>query len=111
MTSMTTAEKLTMIKTFLKITGTGEDTRITAYLTAAEREILTWRYSYASGDEVTALPAEFDMVQVHAVIAGYTQAGAEGQRVHNENGTNVTFNYSDMLDYIRANVIPLCRVI
>lgn len=110
MTAMTMAEKVALVKTILNMTGTAEDARITAYLNAAAREILSWRYSYSVA-EVNAVPTEYEITQVYAVVAGYSQAGAEAQRVHNENGVNTTFRYSDMMDYIRANVVPICRVI
>ena len=111
MTAMTLAEKLAMVKSILNITGTDQDARITVYLNAAEREILTWRYSLSEAEEVTTVPVEYEICQIHAVVAGYTQAGAEGQRVHDENGVNTTFRYSDMMDYIRSNVAPICKVI
>ena len=50
MQQMTTAEKLAMVKSMMGIIDTSEDTVITNYLTCAEREILTWRYSY--GNEI-----------------------------------------------------------
>ena len=110
MTAMTMAEKVALVKTILNMTGTAEDERITAYLNAAAREILSWRFSYSVA-EVSDVPLEYEITQVYAVVAGYSQAGAEAQRVHNENGVNTTFRYSDMMDYIRANVVPICRVI
>ena len=46
-----------------------------------------------------------------AVITGLTQSGIEGQVLSIENGIHRHFRYSDMVDYIRANVIPLARVL
>lgn len=85
------------------------DNMLTAYLEAAGKEIIAWRYSY-SGQTVTEVPAEYEMTQIYAVIAGYSQSGAEGQIAHSENGISRTFKYPDMLRYIRTNVIPLCGV-
>ena len=110
MTQMTTAEKLAMVKSMMGITDDSEDTLITNYLTCAEREILTWRYSY--GNEIPeSVPVEYEMTQIHAVLAGYNLRGAENQRSHNENGIARTFVYEDMLKYIRSNVIPLCKIL
>lgn len=107
---MNQSEKLAMVKTLMGITDTQEDERIGAYLHAAELELLQWRYSYAS-EVPTEVPAEYEMTQVHAVIAGYSLSGAENQLAHSENGISRTFKYADMVDYIRAHVIPIAKVI
>ncbi len=103
---MTTSEKITMVKTILRIdaTDTSEDQLIETYLEAAEREILGWRYSNAS-TVPGAVPAEYEVTQVQAVINGYTQAGVEGQTSSSENGIHRSFSFSDMVEYIRAHVI------
>ncbi len=106
---MTDAEKLSMIKTLMGLNDT-EDERISVYLSAAEREIISWRYSYAN-EKPTVVPAEYEMTQIHAVIAGYSISGAENQTAHSENGISRSFKYEDMLAYIRAHVIPIVKVI
>lgn len=110
MALLTNLEKLAMVKTILGIEDSAEDNRIATFLTVAEREILAWRYSYST-QEVTEVPAEYEMTQVNAVVAGYSMAGAENQLQHTENGIARVFHYSDMIQYIRANVIPICRVL
>lgn len=104
---MTMDEKLAMVKQMLGVSGYPEDTRIAFYLTAAEKEIISWRYSLSS-QKVTAVPEEYEMTQVFAVVAGYSQSGAEMQTQHSENGVSRVFCYADMIHYIRANVIPYC---
>jgi hypothetical protein len=112
MALMTDAEKLAMVKTILNIdeADTSEDTRIATYLTIAGREILTWRYSYGT-TEVTEVPADYEMTQIYAVVAGYSQSGAENQRQHTENGISRVFRYADMIQYIRSNVVSLVKVL
>lgn len=112
MALMTDAEKLKMVKTILNIDEADivDDTRIATYLTVAGREILTWRYSYGA-TEVTEVPADYEMTQIYAVVAGYSQSGAENQRQHTENGISRVFRYEDMIQYIRANVIPFVKVL
>lgn len=100
---MTTDEKLIMVKTLLELIGTDEDVRIKVYLTAAEKEILSWRYSLSS-QKVTAVPEEYEMTQVFAVVAGYSQSGAENQTSHTENSITRQFKYADMIAYIRNHV-------
>lgn len=112
MALMTDAEKLAMVKTILNIdeADTSEDTRVATYLTIAGREILTWRYSYGT-TEVTEVPADYEMTQIYAVVAGYSQSGAENQRQHTENGISRVFRYADMIQYIRSNVVSLVKVL
>ena len=105
---MDAAEKLVMVKTLLDIneSDNSEDARITVYLTAAEKEILSWRYSLSS-QKVDAVPSEYEMTQVFAVIAGYSQSGAENQLTHTENTITRQFKYEDMIAYIRSHVLPI----
>ena len=111
---MTDAEKLTTIKVLLD-DGTGylpSDTTLTTYITLAANEILYWRYHLVGGVpvDVSTVPAEYEPTQIYAVVAGYTQAGAEGESHHHENGVIRMFKYADMLEYIRNTVIPYARV-
>ena len=109
---MTDAEKLTMVQTLLDDGGTLPSVeKLEAYLDLAEKEILSWMYHLVGGvPENVTIPTRYDVTQVYSVVAGYTHAGAEGQKTHNENGVNRTFIYSDMLDYIHNNVLALVRV-
>ena len=112
---MTEAEKLATIKTLLSDGGAlPSDEKLTAYITLAKQEILNWMYSQVGGvpEDVTDLPSRYDGVQIYAVIAGYTHAGAEGQSAHIENGVHRTFSYDDMVGYIRdtRHVTPYVRV-
>ena len=111
---MTSEAKLAMVKAILRIddTDTSEDALITTYLDMAQQEMLAWRYSHANPDNVPeTVPPEYEMTQVQAVINGYTQAGVEGQVLSIENGIHRHFNYSDMVEYIRAHVIPIAGVL
>lgn len=110
---MTPEAKLAMVKAILRIddTDTSEDALITTYLDMAQQEMLAWRYSHANPDNVPeTVPTEYEITQVQAVINGYTQAGVEGQVLSIENGIHRHFNYSDMVEYLRAHVIPIAGV-
>lgn len=110
---MTPEAKLAMVKAILRIddTDTSEDALITTYLDMAQQEMLAWRYSHANPDNVPeTVPPEYEITQVQAVINGYTQAGVEGQVLSIENGIHRHFNYSDMVEYVRAHVIPIAGV-
>lgn len=106
---MTTEEKLAMIKTIMGADAP-DDATINVYLTFAKTEILQWRYSYSPDDMPEDVPAEYEITQVQAVVNGFTQRGMEGETTSIENGIHRHFNYSDMVRYIRANVIPFAKV-
>lgn len=105
-------EKLEMLQTLLSDGGAlPDDEKLALYLTLAEQEILNWQYHLIGGvPEGTSLPARYEVTQVYAVVAGFTHAGSEGEKTHNENGVQHTFMYSDMLDYIHNHVTAIARV-
>lgn len=107
---MTMVEKVQMVTTLLGESDTSTEDVIEVYLKAAGKEIISWRYSYAAKG-VEEVPVEYEMTQIYAVIAGFSMSGAENQTFHNENGIQRTFKYSDMLNYIRAHVVPKVGVI
>lgn len=111
--SRTLAEKVTIVKAILRLTDNSEDNLLETYLQCAAQEIIYWRYSYVTNGEniPSEVPAEYEMTQVNAVVAGYSIAGAEGEVTHSENGISRTFKYEDMISYIRSHVIPIARVI
>ena len=111
--NMTDTEKLAQIKLILGESGSlPSDTTLNGYIGLAKQEILNWMYSQIGGvpTEVTNVPTKYEVTQIYAVVAGYTHAGAEGEKQHNENGINRVFSTNDMLDYIRQNVYPIVRI-
>ena len=106
---MTSEEKLALVKTIMGPDAPDDET-ILSYLTLAGTEILQWRYSY----NPDAMPADvepaYEITQVQAVVNGFTQRGMEGETTSIENGVHLHFNYSDMVRYIRASVIPFAKV-
>ena len=110
---MTDGEKLTMLRTLLDDGGAlPSDEKLVVYLNLARTEILQWLYHQIGGvpDDVTNVPDKYEPTQIYAVVAGYTHAGSEGQTDHNENGINRKFRFTDMIDYIRQNVVAYARV-
>ena len=110
---MTDAEKLTVIKTLLDDGGEmPSDEKLNTYIQIAGQEILAWKYHLVGGvpDDVTEVPAAEDVTHIYAVVAGYTHAGSEGEKQHNENSVNRVFIYADMVSYISNNVLPYVRV-
>lgn len=110
---MTNEQKIEVLQTLLGEGGeVPPEATLQAYLNISEMEILNWKYHLVGGvpDGVTSVSPADEGAQIYAVIAGYTHAGAEGEKQHNENGINRVFIYSDMIDYIRNHVLPLVRV-
>ena len=110
---MTDAQKLITLQTLLEDGGdVPSEEKLNTYLAVAESEILAWMYHLVGGtpQNVTKVPEKYDSIQVYAVIAGYTQAGAEGEQTHIENGVHRHYIYEDMIGYIRNHVLPYARV-
>lgn len=103
---MTADDKLAMVKTLMGIpeSDASADDQLEVYIASAGREIISWRYSYCD-EKPDEVPGDYEMTQIWAVINGYSQSGADGQITHSENGVYRTFSYTDMLHYIRKNVI------
>lgn len=103
--------KLSLVKTILGISASDDsyDIELSAYLDMAGEEILNWMYTNKPEKRKTVheVPMRYNMTQVHAVVNGFSHRGAEGEKVHNENGINRTFQYHDMIAYIRENVFQL----
>ena len=106
---MTNDEKIELIMPLLDDDSISGE-KIEAYLTLAEKALLSHRYAHSS-NKPTAVPEEYEYVQIQAVINGLGISGAEGQTAHSENGISRTFKYSDMIDYIHRNVPAFVGVI
>ena len=110
---MTDAQKLITLKTLLDDGGeVPSDEKLTTYLELARAEILAWKYHLIGGvpESVSNVSDLDEGVQIYAVIAGYTHAGADGQSTQIENGVHRVFIYEDMIGYIRNHVLPYVRV-
>lgn len=106
---MTNEEKLAMVKTIMG-PDAPDDNTIMSYLTLAKTEILQWRFSYNPDNLPEDVEPAYEITQVQAVVNGFTQRGMEGEVTSIENGIHRHFQYSDMVRYIRANVIPYAKV-
>lgn len=108
---MTKAEKLAQIKVMLDIAAddTTIDDGLSVYLDMAGAEILNWMYINKPEKRaiVTEVPLRYEVVQVNAVVNGFSHKGAEGETVHNENGINRTFKHEDMVAYVRTHVFQV----
>lgn len=105
---MDTQSKLRMVKIRLDISedDTTLDNEMYVYLEMAKEMILNKMYGFKpeKRNTVTEVPKRYEMTQIEAVITGYSRKGAEGEKVHNENGINRTFKETDMETYIHNHV-------
>lgn len=111
---MTDNQKLATLKILLE-DGSGympSDETLNTYISLSGNEILSWMYHLVGGipEDVTEVPDKYEVTQIYAVLSGWTHAGAEGQESSIENGVHRKFSYTDMLDYVHNNVLPIVRV-
>lgn len=107
---MDDATKLAYLKSILGITDTAIDNELNTYLALTAQEIIAWRYSLIGVPENATVPYADEVVQIMACAAGYSHKGAIAESTHNENGTNRTWEYADVCDYIHTHIIPYARL-
>ena len=108
---MTNAEKLTQLKALLQITDGAQDATLAVYLDLAKAEILSWLYSGRTPDGVEDVPTRYEPTQIMACVAGFSQAGAEGQLSHSENSISRVWKYDSMVSFIRNHVTAYVGVV
>jgi hypothetical protein len=107
---MTDAEKLGQLKALLQITDATQDATLAVYLSLAKSEILAWLYSGKTPEGVMDVPARYEPTQVMACVVGFGLQGLENQTASTEIAITRQFKYSNMLEFIRANVVPYAQV-
>jgi hypothetical protein len=107
---MTDAEKLGQLKALLQITDTMQEATLAVYLDFAKAEILAWLYSGKTPEGVSDVPARYIPTQIQAVVVGYGLQGLENQTASTESAITRQFKYSNMLEFIRASVVPYAQV-
>lgn len=111
---MTDSEKLTALKVLLfgDATDSTRDTELTVYLSLTAQEILNFKYRMLGGvpEDVTEVPAEDEVTQIHACAEGFAHKGGQGETRHNENGIDRTWRYPSMVEYIHTHVIAYAGV-
>lgn len=102
---MTDLEKINQMKA---ITGETDDQVITAYLRLAESKIVEKCYPFNNLSEPLPMPEKYDQKQIELATILYFKRGAEGEKSHNENGVNRTY---EGIDEILKGVTPHVKVV
>jgi hypothetical protein len=84
---MTTAERLSMLKSILNISDTSKDAMLTVYLDFAKRELIAWRYGYNANPIARITESE----DVAVALSIGTFIGA----LSPTSGTSYVFTYSE----------------
>jgi len=104
---MTSAEKITMVKT---LSGETTDATVGVYLSLAENAVLNRLYeAYTALPDGATVPARYEIIQCQLAARYLDRRGAEGEKVHNENGISRTYDSVDDSDLL-GRVTPLCEV-
>ena len=104
---MTDEEKLQMLK---QIVGEGyPESMLSTYLTLAAQKIIRRAYPY--DNTVTAVPSQYEALQVEIAAYLIEKRGAEGETAHSENGISRTYESADVPESLIGSVTPYCGVV
>ena len=104
---MTDEEKLQMLK---QIVGEGyPESILSTYLTLAAQKIIRRAYPY--DNTVTAVPSQYEALQVEIAAYLIEKRGAEGETAHSENGISRTYESADVPESLIGSVTPYCGVV
>lgn len=84
------------------------EAKMLAYLAKAERVIIR-RLDPLGAVGVTAVPAQYDVLQCELAARYSFRAGGEGEVSHNENGVNRTYGSVNDEDLLRE-IMPYVKV-
>lgn len=107
---MTNAEKIATVKTLVENDAAATDAVVTVYLKDAEAAILRRLYPWGIPTTVTDVPSEYEMLQCKLAMRYFLKRGAEGEYIHDENGTNRHYGSVNDEDLL-SEVVPYAKVI
>ena len=107
---MTNAEKITTVQTLVENDASATDAVVTVYLKDAEAAILRRLYPWGIPETVASVPSEYEMLQCKLAMRYFLKRGAEGEYIHDENGTNRHYGSVNDEDLL-SEVVPYAKVI
>lgn len=107
---MTTAEKISIVKTLVENDEAATDALVSVYLSDAETAILRRLYRvYADMPDGVSLPAIYDFLSCKLAARFFLRRGAESEISHSENGVNRSYGSVNDEDLL-MEVMPYARV-
>ena len=103
---MTTAEKSTMLT---NMTGETDNAVLSTYLTLAEGVVIRKAFPFGDGSE--EMPVKYDRTQVEIAAYMLNKRGAEGEKVHNENGVIRHYEDGDIPPTLLRRILPMGEVL
>lgn len=76
-------------------------------ISAAGSIVLNRRYPFGY-KESTAVPTQYDHLQVKIAVELFNKMGAEGQTGHSENGINRSWESGDVSKSLLNQILPAC---
>lgn len=92
------------IVTVLSMTDDADEDLIPAYLDIAAQEIVTRAYPFRN--DVTEVPAKYEVLQCRIAAFLINKRGAEGQTGHTENGVSRSYGGADLPDELTKQIVP-----
>lgn len=106
---MTEAEKLTIFKNILGVSGTTQDDVLKMYLNFSGNQIIRRAYPFRA--DVTEVPSQYEHLQIEIAVMLYNKQGAEGQNYHSENGIHRTYESSGIGKGVLSLITPFVDVV
>lgn len=103
---MTDTEKSTMLT---NMTGETDNAVLSTYLTLAEGVVIRKAFPFGNGTE--EMPAKYDRTQVEIAAYLLNKRGAEGEKVHNENGVIRHYEDGDIPPTLLRRILPMGEVL
>lgn len=103
---MTDAEKTTMLT---NMTGETDNAVLSTYLSLAEGVVIRKAFPFGDGSE--EMPAKYDRTQVEIAAYMLNKRGAEGEKVHNENGVIRHYEDGDIPPTLLRRILPMGEVL
>lgn len=104
---MTEIEKLTTLKVMVGDSDTEEV--LSTYLKIAGRKIITKAFPY--DETIEEVPKRYAILQCEIAAYLLNKRGAEGQKLHSENGIARVYENADVPSSMLKTVTPHCGVI
>ena len=103
---MTNNEKIALVSS---LSGESDEDLVSAYVFMAGQTILSLAYPF--DHTVTAVPAQYEHVQIDAAVYLLNKRGGEGETSHSENGISRTYENADLPASMLRCIMPLCGVV